>query len=187
MPVVDYEPPTRDVPRCRQSSHAPVRPTTPHITHRTVGSQGNGTRSVAAPISPAAAVPLSPAMRQAAAFSDAALRRVLEVLDRRRPVSQLRPLLTASLVDSVLSLSRAVAAAAAGQEGTAVLRRMRLQPATCEGWGRPGGPGGPENAAEVFGTFSRGDRVHAIACRVERVAATSSGSGRWLVVALHIG
>lgn len=188
MPVVDYEPPTRDVPRCGQSSHASVRPTTPHITHRTVGVQGSRPPSFAAPKPPAAVVPLSPAMRQAAAFSDAALRRVLEVLDRRRPVSQLRPLLTSNLVDSVLSLSRVVPGATAGQEGTAVLRRMRLQPATCDGWGRPDGP---ENAAEVFGTYSRGDRVHAIACRVERVAATGSGSGsasgRWLMVALHIG
>jgi hypothetical protein len=33
----------------------------------------------------------------------------------------------------------------------------------------------------VFGTYSRGPRVHAIACRIEQVA------GRWQVVALHIG
>ena len=41
------------------------------------------------------------------------------------------------------------------------------------------------DAAEVFGTYSRGNRIHAIACRVEQMPA---GSGtRWLVVALHIG
>jgi hypothetical protein len=40
---------------------------------------------------------------------------------------------------------------------------------------------GPGTAAEVFGSYSRGRRVHAIACRIEQVA------GRWQVVALHIG
>jgi hypothetical protein len=53
---------------------------------------------------------------------------------------------------------------------------MRLQPA---------GHRDQETAAEVFGTYSRGDRIHAIACRVERVHV--GGESRWLVVALHIG
>nr|WP_276806546.1 Rv3235 family protein [Mycobacterium nebraskense] len=115
---------------------------------------------------------MSGQMRQAAIFADAALRRVLEVIDRRRPPAQLRPLLTPSLVDSVVSVGHS----AAGHEGAAVLRRMRLQPA---------GHRDPGAAAEVSGSYSRGDRIHAIACRVERVPA---GSGtRWLVVALHIG
>ncbi len=105
-------------------------------------------------------------MRQAAVFADAALRRVLEVIDRRRPAAQLGSVLAPCLVESVLSVSRA----AAGAPGAAVLRRMRVQPALGDG------------AAEVFGTFSRGARVHAIACRVEQLPP-----GRWLVVALHIG
>ena len=115
-------------------------------------------------------------MRQAAIFADAALRRVLEVIDRRRPAAQLRPLLAPSLVDSVVFVGRSAAGHAPGFEGAAVLRRMRLQPA---------GPRDPDTAAEVFGSYSRGERVHAIACRVERVAA-GAGTG-WLVVALHIG
>lgn len=106
-------------------------------------------------------------MRQAAIFADAALRRVLEVIDRRRPLAQLRPLLAPSLVDSVHSVCRALA----GQEGAAVLRRMRLQPV-----------GNPATAAEIFGCYSRGDRIHAIACRVDQMPGN-----RWLVVALHIG
>ena len=110
-------------------------------------------------------------MRQAAVFADAALRRVLEVIDHRRPVSQLRPLLVPGLVDSVLSVQ-----SAAGRQGAAVLRRMRLQPA---------GPRDPEAAAEVFGSYSRGDRIHAIAARVEKLP--TSGGARWQVVALHIG
>jgi hypothetical protein len=46
----------------------------------------------------------------------------------------------------------------------------------------------PDTAAEVFGSYSRGDRVHAIACRVERVpTGAGNAATRWLVVALHIG
>jgi Family of unknown function (DUF6459) len=118
-------------------------------------------------------------MGELAAFADAALRRVLEVIDHRRPLAQLRPLLTPSLVDSVLSVGQTIAASAGGHpaepEGAAVLRRLRLQPA---GYPDP-------TAAEVFGSYSRGDRVHAIAGRVERVVAVKGR--RWLVVALHIG
>lgn len=119
---------------------------------------------------------MSAQMRQAAIFADAALRRVLEVIDRRRPAAQLRPLLAPSLVDSVVSVGHSAAGHSPGQEGAAVLRRMRLQPA---------GHGDPHTAAEVFGSYSRGNRIHAIAGRVERVS-TGAG-GRWLVVALHIG
>lgn len=111
-------------------------------------------------------------------FADGALRRVLEVIDRRRPAAQLRPLLAPCLVDSVLAVGRAGTGIGveAGTHGAAVLRRMRLQPA---------GPGRPDAAAEVFGTYSRGERIHAIACRVERTPA--GDGGRWQVVALHIG
>lgn len=104
-------------------------------------------------------------MRQAAGFADATLRRVLEVIDRRRPIAQLKGLLAAELVDSVLSANRG----SDRPDGAAVLRRIRLQPVS----GRA--------AAEVFGSYSRGPRTHAIACRIEQFA------GRWQVVALHIG
>ncbi|WP_082978470.1 Rv3235 family protein [Mycobacterium sp. 1081908.1] len=162
-PVVDYEPPRRDVPQCRQP---------PQVTPR---------RRARAPRRPLAGQPAGPPnpsapMRQAAAFADAALRRVLEVVDRRRPAAQLRPMLAPGLVDSVVAIGGSAAARPRGRDGAAVLRRMRLQPS-----GRPD----PEAAAEVFGSYSRGDRIHAIACRVERVP---SGAGtRWLMVALHIG
>lgn len=114
---------------------------------------------------------MSPALRSAAVFADAALRRVLEVIDRRRPASQLRLLLTAHLVDSVLSNRRIP-----GRDGAAVLRRVRLQPV---------GPPELPIAAEVFGTYSRGRRMHAIACRIEQVPAANGT--RWQAVALHIG
>ena len=123
-------------------------------------------------------------MQQAASFADAALRRVLEVIDRRRPVAQLHGLLAAGLAESVLSASRFVAC----QDGAAVLRRLRLQAVRA----RDRIP-----AAEVFGTYSRGCRIHAVACRIELRALPCEGGtppagggvtgGRWQVVALHIG
>ncbi|OBH92402.1 Rv3235 family protein [Mycobacterium sp. E2733] len=159
LPVVDYEPPTGSVPPCRPSSRGPLRRRSAHAPRRPCppGRQ------------PAEVPQMSRQMRQAAIFADAALRRVLEVIDRRRPAAQLRPLLTPSLVDSVVSVGHS----AAGREAAAVLRRLRLQPA-----GRD-----PEAAAEVSGSYSRGNRIHAIACRVEQVEA----GARWRVVALHIG
>ena len=184
-PVVDYEPPTQDVPRdvpqCRPSSHATLgrrsarAPRRPHL-----GEPGRPQQTPAAEVTDITSAP----MRQAAIFADAALRRVLEVIDRRRPAAQLRPMLAPSLVDSVLSVARSAAGPAParasghppGQEGAAVLRRMRLQPS---------GHRDPETAAEVFGSYSRGDRFHAIACRVEQVR--DGDRTRWLVVALHIG
>jgi Family of unknown function (DUF6459) len=119
-------------------------------------------------------------MRQAGVFADAALRRVLEVIDRRRPAAQLRPLLAPSLVDSVLSASRGLTGSGAASDAAAVLRRMRVQPA-----GRHDPDTQEFDAAEIFGTYSRGNRIHAIACRVEQMSAANGT--RWLVVALHIG
>lgn len=107
--------------------------------------------------------------RAAAAFADAALRRVLEVIDRRRPLAQLRPLLAAGLVDSLLSAS-------AGREPqqAAQLRRVRAQVTRADG-----------TAAEAAACYTRGRRAYAIACRIEQVM-TPTGP-RWLVVALHLG
>ncbi|MBV9352089.1 MAG: hypothetical protein JOZ23_11225 [Mycobacterium sp.] len=158
-PVVDYEPPVRDVRSCRQASLAAVRSRTGRLTRSPAGRE--------------TANRMSPALRPAAVFAEAALRRVLEVIDRRRPAAQLRPLLPAPLVDSVLSVNQM----AAGRQAAAVLRRVRLQAVT--------GHDGRTIAAEVFGTYSRGRRIHAIACRVEELPA--SNGTQWQVVALHIG
>jgi hypothetical protein len=158
VPVVDYEPPPREVQQCR-----PVSPTALR--------RPNGRASVRAAVHPPAAA-MSPTLRAAADFADAALRRVLEVIDRRRPVAQLRPLLTPGLVDSVLALNPG----ASSRQGAAVLRRVRLQAV---------GLREAAKAAEVFGTYSRGRRIHAIACRVEQLPAADGN--RWQVVALHIG
>ncbi|MBB3750310.1 hypothetical protein FHT44_002771 [Mycolicibacterium sp. BK634] len=149
VPVVDYEPPVlRAAP---ERAHL-VRP-----------------RGAPAPRRPAPPTAQPAPLRAAAGFADAALRRVLEVIDRRRSLAQLRPLLAAGLVDSLLP-------AIARQEGrgAAQLRRLRIQPVGTDG-----------SVAEVAATYSRDDRTHAIACRVEQVA-TPTGV-RWQVVALHIG
>jgi hypothetical protein len=158
VPVVDYEPPPRDVQHCK-----PV----PATALRRPGARASGRPAGHHPVAA-----MSPTLRAAADFADAALRRVLEVIDRRRPVTQLRPLLTSGLVDSVLALNRG----AVNRQGAAVLRRVRLQAV---------GLNDAAKAAEVFGTYSRGRRVHAIACRVEQLPPADGN--RWQVVALHIG
>jgi hypothetical protein len=149
VPVVDYEPPVlRTAPQGvrllrPRGGTAPRRPTLP----------------------PTEAAPI----RAAAGFADAALRRILEVIDRRRSLAQLRPLLAAGLIDSLLP-----AVARNEGHGAARLRRLRVQPVGTDG-----------SAAEVAAIYSRDERTHAIACRVEQVT-TPTGS-RWQVVALHIG
>jgi len=173
-PVVDYEPPRRDVPQWRKSPHATRRGRSVRAPRRQYSGQPS--RQPKAPTAEVTNITSAP-MRQAAIFADAAVRRVLEVIDRRRPAAQLRPMLAPGLVESVLAIGRS--AVGPGHEGAAVLRRLRLQPA---------GHRDPDTAAEVFGSYSRGDRMHAIACRVERVRAGGGSAGtRWLVVALHIG
>ncbi len=158
--VVDYEPPARDVRQCVQIP-AVVRRRHPRRT----GGKDCGISADA----------MSTELRPAAVFAEAALRRVLEVIDRRRAPAQLRPLLAADLVDSVLAANQMTAA----RQAAAVLRRVRLQAVG------GGDASGTVTAAEVFGTYSRGPRVHALACRVEQRRATDGP--RWQVVALHIG
>lgn len=160
-PIVDYEPPAREIRQCPQRSSAVLRRRSPGITHHPE------------PAKPAEPMPST--LRPAAVFAEAALRRVLEVIDRRRPASQLRPLLAGPLVDSVLAANQNTP----GQHAAAVLRRIRLQAV-----GSSDPVSGPA-AAEVFGTFTRGRRIHAIACRVAQVRAADTM--HWQVVALHIG
>jgi hypothetical protein len=64
------------------------------------------------------------------------------------------------------------------RDAAAVLRRVHLQAVVDSGAGQ-------ELAYEASASYSRGERVHAMACRVQRVA-TPRGE-RWQVVALHIG
>ena len=151
-PIIDYEPPLVGAP-------AACSPPTPAALHRHTPRR---LRAVPAPAHDSAPP------RAAAVFADTALRRVLEVADRRRPVAQLRPLLAPTLIDAVVAMTRTTPT-----DGAAVLRRVRLRTAVTAD--------GEATAAEVFGTYTRGRRVRAIAGRVEIVG------GRWLVTALQIG
>ena len=124
-PVVDYEPPPVGIPACRS---------TPTLRRRTPRPRRSP---------PPAVVREADPPRAAVVFADAAMRRVLEVIDRRRPIAQVRPLLAPALIDTVVGAS--------------------------------------DTVAEVFGTYTRGPRVRAIAARIELNA------GRWRIVALQIG
>lgn len=165
VPIVEYEPPPREIQSRRPVFPATLRRHPPRAPRRPCDRQPSAN---AAPPPPAL-------LPEAAAFANAALRAVLEVIDRRRPATALRPLLVPSLIDSVLSVGRA-AGLAPGSEGAGVLRRVRLQAVRRDS---------PDAAVEVFGSYSRGSRVHAIAGRIEQVRG--SAGTRWLVVALHIG
>jgi len=158
-PIIDYEPPPVDASPAVNAAglRAPCPPPTPAALHRHTPR-----RSPLRPVAPRPIVREPRPPHAAVVFADAALRRVLEVADRRRPVAQLRPLVAPALIDSVIALTRTPHTA------TATLRRVRLRMVD-------------DDAAEVFGSFTRGQRVRAIAARVER------DRDRWRIVALQIG
>ncbi|MEW5808662.1 MAG: Rv3235 family protein [Actinomycetota bacterium] len=109
----------------------------------------------------------TPPPKSAVTFAEAALLLVIEVIDRRRPIAQLRPLMPPALIDRVLVRARVA------HTGSATLHRVRV---------RAVHTGADETtAAEVFASFSRSGRVHAIAARIERHRET------WRMVALQIG
>jgi len=141
--VIDYEPPPVGAAACRAPVTVRRRP-------------ARGRRPLLHP--PARDTPPEAAL----VFADAALRRVLEVVDRRRPVAQLRRLLAPSVLDTVVALAES------SQSKSATLRRIRLRMVA-------------EDQAEVFGTYTRGPRVHALAGRIART------DDRWTLAALHLG
>jgi hypothetical protein len=145
-PVIDYEPPPVGAAPCRSKPALRRRPPRP----------------LRAPIQAVSCESSPP--REAVVFADAALRRVLEVIDRRRPVTQLRPVLAPALIDSVTALTRSPHATGAR------LRRVRVRMVDSE-----------TSEAEVFGTYTRGPRVHAIAARIVRCG------DRWRLDALQVG
>jgi uncharacterized protein DUF6459 len=142
-PVIDYEPPPIGNAACRSAPTLRRRASRPlHVLTRPPGHESPPPATVA--------------------FADASLRRVLEVIDRRRPVAQLRPLVAPALIDTVTALTRAHHTAAA------TLTRVRVRMVDDE-------------AAELFATYTRAQRVRAIAGRIEQ------RDGRWRIVALQIG
>lgn len=154
--VVDYEPPPVGATRCKA---------TPSLRRRSPRLQRAATRvRFAEP----------PPPRDAVVFADAALRRVLEVIDRRRPVSQLRSVLAPALIDTVTALARSAHTSAAR------LSRVRVRMVDDVDIG-PLSVCADAPQAEVFGTYTRGPRVHAIAARIAR------SGGRWRIDALQLG
>lgn len=163
-PVTDYEPPAYAAPRTAN----------PHARHASTP------RSHPAPrrCPPPRVRETSPTqLHSVALFADAALRRVLEVVDQRRPPAHLRPLLAAGLTESLLAL-RPVSVT--GPPRPATLQRVGIQPV---------GGRAPVTAVEVFGTYRRGERTHALACRIESMPemARRGTATPWQIVALHLG
>ena len=155
-PVIDFEPPALPlVASGSMSVPAPPGPTCPAPTVL----RGHTARRLRL-VSPEPDRQLPPG---AAQFADMALRRVLEVVDRRRPPAQLRSFMSQLLLDAV------IAAAKPRHPTAASLRRVGLRPAASS------------EAAELFATYTRGARVRAIAGRIEL------RSGRWQLTALQLG
>lgn len=152
-PVIDCEPPALPLGGPPVDVPAAACPT-PTVLH------GHSPRRLRL-VSPEPERQLQPG---AAQFADVALRRVLEVVDRRRPPSQLKSLMSQLLLDAVVAST-----ASRHVTTTASLRRVGLRPAAS-----------PE-AAELFATYTRGTRVRAIAGRIEL------RSGRWQLTALQLG
>jgi Family of unknown function (DUF6459) len=150
-PIIDYEP----VPQPLTSSPCPTpsgaalhRPSPRPLRRRPIHE--------------------APPPRSAVVFAETALRQVIEVIDRRRPIAQLRPLMTPFLIDCV------IARVGAPRTGSATLLRVRVRAVDH-------GPAEAVSAAEVFASFTRSNRVHAVAGRIERYRDS------WRLVALQIG
>lgn len=154
-PVIDYEPAPAPLGPPRLSCPAPPARAA-SAGHRTTGRPLRRPRPTE---------PRPP--KSAVVFAETALRQLVEVMDRRRPVAQLRPLMTPVLVDQV------IARAAVTQPGSAAVRRVRVR---CVDTGDA-----DVTAAEVFSTFLRCGRVHAVAGRIERYR------DGWRFTALQIG
>lgn len=152
-PVIDYEPVPQPLtaPPCPTPSGAALHrlSSRPLRTHRQPPHE-------------------APPPRSAVIFAETALRQVIEVIDRRRPIAQLRPLMTPFLIDCV------IARACAPRSGSATLRRVRVRSVDV-------GAAAEVTAAEVFASFTRSGRVHAVAGRIERYRDS------WRLVALQIG
>jgi hypothetical protein len=154
------EPPITGRTESRAAAHrAPAR--SPHSGRSPVGGRGHGRP-------PAEPVAIDP---EAQRFAEHALRLTLEVLDRRRPPAQLRPLLAPALVGLVGALAQRPLPARG--LGGACLGRVHLRPSGAD-------------SAEVFGSYSRGPRMFAVASRLERTPA-ALGWGGWRVTSLQVG
>ena len=150
-PIIDCEPPPVGIAACP--------PPSPAALHRPHHPAPCGRCSVRCPATHCR-------RRAAVAFADAALRRVLEVVDRRRPIAQLRPLVTPG---ADRHGHRADASAA------------RTPPRRCDGSGCAWSTATTKLKPRCSRRIPGRHRVRAIAGRIELV------DDRWRIVALQIG
>ena len=156
-PVIDYEPPVQPLGTGASPTTSPPPAPSPCAAPATLRRRVPRRLRL---VEPPPEQQLHPGATQ---FAGMALRRVLEVIDRRRTPAQLRPLMSPLLVDVVL------AQAQSRHRAVATLQRVRLRTAT------------DPTTAEVFATYTRGTRVRAVAARIE------FRSGRWQLTALQLG
>ncbi|KQR96012.1 hypothetical protein ASG12_17370 [Williamsia sp. Leaf354] len=144
------------IPQCEPEPLSVTPATGPRGVARVVGPATSRQR----PPAPAVGAPVADRVDPSArAFAVSALTRVLEVIDRRRPVAHLGAVAAPHIVDQVTALMhRSAPSSVTGgrRPPTASLLRVHLQ------WSGP-------DAAEVTASYSRGNRVHAVAARVARV------------------
>ncbi|KAA0023989.1 Rv3235 family protein [Antrihabitans cavernicola] len=154
-------------PQCEPALYEHGRVGTRHCAvpqQRTVRRTPHDGRSGSAP-----AVPIEDLENHTAArrFTEHALRLVLEVVDRRRPPTQLKSIVEPALLEMVRA--RSLTAFPGKALGTGTLERVHIRlvdPTT----------------AEVFGTYSRGPRMFAVAARI----TNRTGIG-WSVTSLRFG
>jgi Family of unknown function (DUF6459) len=113
-------------------------------------------------------------------FATGAIKLVLEVMDRRRPIGQLGRVALPHIADQFRVLL--AAGSTARTPATSTLLRLHSQSS------RP-------DAAEITVVYRRGDRVHAMGARVERRLVTMPAASpvaprrkqwRWMLVAITV-
>jgi len=115
-------------------------------------------RSASATTADARRTPADPQVRE---FACIAMTLVLEALDRRRPAAQLTRLLS----PPTMSVVRSLVGSQTPDQARASNLRVHTQ-------------AGADGGAEIYATFARGARVHAIAARVEPRPPTRHEPGR---------
>ena len=154
-------------------AHLPV----PGTRHRPLGGRGAAQSSPHDGRSPTRAAMREPAApRDSSAFAELAIRRALEVVDRRRNPNQLRTFFAPEVVEHLHRL--ATAGARRGSRGTAILQTVHLRPVHSGPPHPAAGDSGPAEVVEFFGRYARGERSPAFAGRMEQTA------GGWRVTSL---
>lgn len=166
IPVPSTEPPAHDACAAPHTCRpGPLRQRSRPTPHDGRTSRRAATRTLRAP---AEHLRVDPAAQQ---FANFAVRLVLEVGEGRRPLSQLTGVVTPGLVDTFSPTRTAHRPALAGSP-SGVRARLRTVDA---------------HAAELFGSYTRGHRVFALAGRIERTTDRGPAPHGWLVTTLWLG